>query len=148
MEYRNRHGISTMLYINYWYLHTSQYAPSVVVVDHTDALRSCSRVRGCHWMHFWHLSVTKSFGICLWRNHPNTTTHTPSSEACIDSSSSIRNHDTNYSTHIRKHEARVIWHCASDLGHLQLLVFNMQYRIRHVISTMLYINCWYLYTYQ
>jgi hypothetical protein len=49
-------------------------------------------------MHFRHLFVTKSFAS--WHgHHPNMTTHTPISEAYIDSSSSIRNHDTNYSTH-------------------------------------------------
>ncbi len=49
-------------------------------------------------MHFRHMYVTKSFAS--WNGHnTNMTTHTPISEANIDSSSSIRNHDTNYSTH-------------------------------------------------
>jgi hypothetical protein len=37
----------------------------------------------------------------------NVSTHTPISEACIDSSSSIRNHDTNHSTHKK---TRPMWY--------------------------------------
>ena len=93
-----RHTKWPLEYIHKTHTRIFGYDGTARVVGKSCSMQLASSVSECQRMHFWHLFATNS--LSSWHgHHPNMSAYTPISEVYIDSSNSITNHDTNYSTH-------------------------------------------------